>query len=197
MTTSTTYDDRAAVQREVRGSGWFASQSPTTGRDESTGLELEVDATGWPLKVVRLDAVPTELRTAEGLRSALERAISAATLEHLVENARAKRLSESELARGRELIEGRRRLVPPPAFRAGPVTRPDGPVSVPRSLADERLGRVAVGVSREGEIRVELGWVDGLRALEADPRFLAEAPPDLLRHALNEAFGAAQEGVHG
>lgn len=183
------------MQRELRGREWFASRVPTSGRDERTGLEIEVDPTGWPVRVTRLDAVTEDLRTAQGLLAAVRRAVGAATLAHLAENARGRSLSDSELARGRDLMEGRRRLVPPRAYQAPPVRRPEEPVTLRSHGIDVRSDRVSSGVSRDGEVRVTLGWVDGLRSLEADPGFLARAREDLLRHALNEAFGAAQEGA--
>ncbi|GAA3685420.1 hypothetical protein GCM10022237_49850 [Nocardioides ginsengisoli] len=194
MNLSATYDDRVALQREIRGTQWFVSADPTRGRDERTGLELEVDATGWPVRVIALDAMTVELRDAAGLRAALDRAIGAAVLAHLAASAEQRRLGDDELARGRELIEGRRRLVAPSAFRAGPLVPPDAPVQPRRAWRDERLDRRVTGASREGEVRIELGYVDGLRRLEADPRFLATAAADLARHALNEAFADAQAG---
>ena len=195
MSISATYDERAAMQRGLRGRQWFASETPTGGRDERTGLELEVDATGWPLRVTRLEVVTDELRRAEGLLAAIRRATGAATLAHLAENAQLRTLSDAELARGQDLLQGRRRLVPPPAYRAAPVTRPREPVSPAGYTVDVRSERVSVGVSRDGEVQVEMGWVDGLRSLQADPDFLDRTPPDLLRYALTEAFTAAQEGT--
>lgn len=195
MSVSATYDDRAALQREVRGSQWFVSEATTSGRDDRTGLELDVDATGWPVRVTKLASVPDQLRTVEALRSALDRATGAAVLAHLAANAERRNLSRTELERGRDLMEGRRKLVPPPAYRAEPLVPASQPVQPRGPQRDERLERVARGVSREGELRVELGWVDGLRRLEADPEFLRTADPDLIRHALNEAFTAAQEGT--
>ncbi|WP_300527182.1 FAD-binding oxidoreductase, partial [uncultured Nocardioides sp.] len=40
--------DRVAAQRELRGASWFSDLLPTLGRDPESGLELEVDVTGWP-----------------------------------------------------------------------------------------------------------------------------------------------------
>ncbi|GEB13476.1 hypothetical protein SAMN05421671_3194 [Pimelobacter simplex] len=194
MNLSATYGDRAALQREIRGPQWFASEETTGGRDEHTGLEVEVDATGWPVRVGALTAVAPELRDAAGLRGALERAIGGAVLGHLARNAERRRLSPADLERGRELVEGRRRLVPPPYYRAAPLVAPDGPVQPRSAWRDDRLDRTVTGTSRDGELRIELGYVDGLRRLEADAQFLATAPADLLRHALNEAFTDAQEG---
>ena len=54
--------DRVAAQRELRGASWFSDLAPTLGRDPESGLELEVDVTGWPTRVARLDAVVDALR---------------------------------------------------------------------------------------------------------------------------------------
>lgn len=187
-------DQRLAAQRGLRSAAWFADLAPTTGRDPASGLELEVDVTGWPTRVTRLDTVSAELRDATGLLSALRRAIVAAALGHLAAVAATGDPSREQLARGEDLVAGRRRLVPRPAFRAAPVVRPDGPVDPLSRRVDERWGRTSTGRSREGEVEVDLAWVGGLRALRADPQFLRTTTPDLLRYALTEAFTAAQEG---
>ncbi|WP_300646101.1 hypothetical protein [Nocardioides sp.] len=77
-------DQRLAAQRGPRSAAWFADLAPTTGRDPASGPELEVDVTGWPTRVTRLDAVPAQLRDAAGLLSALRRATGAAALGHLL-----------------------------------------------------------------------------------------------------------------
>lgn len=195
MSTSVTFEDRVSLQRELRGARWFLARDPATGRDARTGLEVEVDATGWPLRVTRLDLDQEGLRTPDGLRAAVVRAIGAAALAHLVQVGERAAPSEADLARGRELVEGRRRLVPRPTYQAPPVVRPEHPVRTAGSVRDERLDRTATGVSRGGEVHVELGWVDGLRVLRIDPDFLATATDDLVRYAVTEAFVSAQEGT--
>lgn len=187
-------DQRVAAQRGLRSAAWFADLAPTVGRDPASGLELEVDVTGWPTRVTRLEVVTDELRGAAGLLSALRRAIGGAALAHLAAVAAVDDPSREQLARGQDLLEGRRAVVARPAFRAAPVVRPDGPVDPRSTRVDERWGRTATGRSRQGEVEVDLGWVGGLRTLRADPGFLRSTAPDLLRYALTEAFTAAQEG---
>ena len=67
--------DRVAAQRELRGASWFSDLLPTLGRDPESGLELEVDVTGWPTRVTRLDAVVDALRDEAGLLRAVRRAV--------------------------------------------------------------------------------------------------------------------------
>lgn len=190
-------ESRVAAQRALRSDRWFADLAPTAGRDLETGLELEVDVTGWPTRVVRLDEASASLRDPVGLLGALRRCTGAAALAHLVQVAVRDESQEAERrARGEELLSGRRRVVAPPAYRAGPVVRPDGPLRPRSQHADERWERVVTGRSREGEVEVELGWVRGLRSVRTDPVFLRSTSPTMLRHALTEAFVSAQEGQH-
>ena len=186
--------DRVAAQRELRGASWFSDLAPTLGRDPESGLELEVDVTGWPTRVTRLDAVVDALRDEAGLLRAVRRAVGGAALAHLAAVAHGRGLPPDRVARGEELVAGRRRLTPPPTYRSPLLAPPRDPVHPRAWRADERWGRTATGRSREGEVVVVLGWVGGLRELHADEGFLRSTSPDLLRYALTEAFTAAQEG---
>ncbi|MDP3893835.1 hypothetical protein [Nocardioides sp.] len=187
---------RLAVQRQVLSDDAFADVEPTWGSDPTGSLELEVDATAW-VTDVRVTAVAEELRTPTGLTAALRSAISAAQLQHLARTAAALPATPEELARGRELEEGRRKLVAPPPYRH-PRTSVDelraevGPGGIAPIRPDERLTRRSVGRSKEGEVTVVLGWVNGLQSVEVDAAWLRGASADMLRWALKEAFAAAQ-----
>lgn len=98
-------DQRLAAQRGLRSAAWFADLAPTTGRDPASGLELEVDVTGWPTRVTRLDTVSVELRDAAGLLSALRRATGAAALGHLAAVAATGDPSREQLARGAAILD--------------------------------------------------------------------------------------------
>ena len=192
-----TLEDRLAAQRRLRGASWFADLAPTTGRDPHSGLEVEADVSGWPLRVVRLDSVSEALRDPDGLLAALRRALGVAALAHLAAVAVRRDLTPEQLARAEELVSGQRRIVPRPAYRALPVLPPHGPLDPVRVRVDERWDRAGVGRSREGEVEVELDWVGGLRALRCAPGFLPTTSASMLRYALSEAFSQAQRPQEG
>lgn len=188
---------RMAVQRQVLSADAFADVEPTWGSDPTGSLELEVDATGW-VTDVRVTTVAEELRTPQGLVAALRSAVSAAQLQHLARTAAARPASAEELARGRELEEGRRRLVAPPPYRHPRTSVEElrsevGPGGIAPIRPDERLSRRSVGRSKEGEVTVSLGWVEGLQSVEVDADWLRGTSAEMLRWALKEAFAAAQE----
>jgi hypothetical protein len=182
---------RVETQRPFRGRAWFTTMADEHGRDDRTGLEVDVDPTGW-LTEVRLAESAPELRSPEGLEAALRRAVGDAMLVHLARSAGERRLTEAEHQRARDLLDGRAQLERPRVTRTPRLERPTEPFAPPAYHSDERLDRQCVGSSRGGELRVTMSVLSGLVGLDADAAFLHTVDADLLRHALREAFADAR-----
>jgi hypothetical protein len=181
---------RVETQRPFRGRAWFTTMADERGRDDRTGLEVDVDPTGWVTEVRLVESGP-ELRTPEGLEAALRRAVGDAMLVHLARSAGEQRLTEAQHQRARDLLDGRAQLERPRVTRTPRLEPPTEPFTPTTYHADERLGRQCVGSSRGGELRVRMSVLSGLVSLDADADFLRTADADLLRHALREAFADA------
>lgn len=188
MTGPSGLDSRVSLLRQVRGDSWFATMDPSWGLDERTGLQVQADATGW-VRDVRVENVPEELRSAAGLEAALRRALGSATLGHLAENARERRLTPDQRHHAQDLLAGRARVVAPRVTRVPRLLgRPTEPMMPRPHHTDERLTRRWVGRSRDGEIVVAMSVLAGLLRVDADPTFLQEVGAEMLRFALREAF---------
>ena len=185
---------RVETQRPFRGRTWFATMADERGRDDRTGLEVDVDPTGWVTEV-RLAEISPELRSPEGLEAALRRAVGDAMLVHLARSAGEQRLTEAQHQRARDLLDGRAQLERPRVTRGPRLERPTEPFTPPTYHPDERLGRQCVGTSRGGELRVTMSVLSGLVGLDAEADFLHSADADLVRHALREAFADAGRAV--
>jgi hypothetical protein len=181
---------RVETQRPFRARAWFTTMADERGRDDRTGLEVDVDPTGW-VTDVRLAEPSPELRSPEGLEAAVRRAVGEALLVHLARSASERTLTEAERQRARDLLDGRTRLDRPRVTRSPQLVRPAEPFTPPTYHADERLARQCVGSSQGGELRVTMSVLSGLVGLDADAEFLRTADADLLRHALREAFADA------
>ncbi len=181
---------RVETQRPFRGRTWFATMADERGRDDRTGLEVDVDPTGWVTEVRLAESSP-ELRTPEGLEGALRRAVGDAMLVHLARSAGEQRLTEAQHQRARDLLDGRAQLERPRVTRGARLERPTEPFTPSTYHPDERLGRQCVGSSQGGELRVTMSVLSGLVGLDSDAEFLRGADADLLRHALREAFADA------
>ncbi|MXG91159.1 hypothetical protein [Nocardioides flavescens] len=172
---------------------------PRWGQDVTGSLRLLVDRTGWVCDVA-VEQVPEELRQVAVLESALRAAIASAMWEHLAAEARqlAEEGDERDLETGRALLEGRVTVSVPPVrrvertsveeLRAAVARR--GPLAI---AVDERLDRTSTGRSREGEVTVVLGWIDGLQSVVVDAGWLRTTQASMLRYALREAFQAASD----
>ena len=188
--TVTGVDGRSAVLVAVRGRGWFASGADVRGVDEQTGLAVTADVTGW-VRDVEVPELVGGLRTREGLEAALRRAVAAALVLHLVDNARQRMLTTEERERAGDLLAGRTTLAAPRVEPSPPVELPREPLTPRAHHVDERWGRRWTGTSREGEVRVVMTLLAGLDRLDADEHFLQTTSPEMLRHALREAFAEA------
>jgi hypothetical protein len=178
---------RVETQRPFRGRAWFSNMADERGRDDRTGLEVDVDPTGWVTEVRLVESGP-ELRTPEGLEAALRRAVGDAMLVHLARSAGEQRLTDAQHQRARDLLDGRAQLERPRVTRTPQLERPTEPFTPTTYHPDERLGRQCVATSRGGELRVTMSVLSGLVSLDAGTDFLRTAEADLLRHALREAF---------
>lgn len=180
-------EGRRAVLAAVRRRSWLASTAQVRGVDEQTGLAVTADVTGWVWDV-EVPELVGELRTGVGLEAALRRAVAAASVGHLLDNARRRVLTTAERERACELLSGRTTLSAPRVEPSPPLQRPREPLTPRFHHTDERWGRRWSGASREGEVRVVMTVLTGLELLEVDETFLQTTSKELLRHALREAF---------
>ncbi|MCW2834406.1 MAG: hypothetical protein JWN68_2359 [Nocardioides sp.] len=189
--TSTATESRIQHLTGLRDSTWFTSRAECRGVDESTGVAVTADVTGWVLEIDVPEISPS-LRTGEGLESALRAALSAAMDIHRLDNAAQRTLTDEERARAQDHLAGRAQVRAPRVPRPAPLTIPTSPVQAVRHHADERLSRRWQGRSRDGEIEVLMSLSAGLEEMRADPAFLTTTDAETLRYALREAFRDAE-----
>lgn len=175
----------------MRPEHWFDSTEDSEGRDEASGLAATVDVTGWPVDVTLPQPVPPQLRSPEGLASALRTAIASAALAHRATVGARRVLTPERRELVEDLMSGRRRIEPHRMPPLVPVTVPDHPVDGRVATQDQRDLRTWRGRSRDGEVVVALSLRTGLDHLEPDPSFLSATDAATLRHALREAFADA------
>lgn len=175
----------------MRPDHWFTSTEDSDGRDEASGLAVTVDVTGWPVDVTVPQPVPPQLRSPDGLVSALRTAIASAALEHRATVGARRVLTPERRELVEDLMSGRRQVEPHRMPPLVPVTVPDHPVDGRVAAQDQRDLRTWRGRSRAGEVEVALSLRTGLDRLEVDPAFLASTDAATLRHALREAFADA------
>lgn len=192
-TSGTGLRSRLSTQAMLRPSFTQPVGEPTWGKDEAGALSLCVDATGW-VTDVKLGETVEALRTPEGLRNAVRQAIADALMQHLMEGIAA----DAAEAPASPVVGQPTQVVAPAPYRPERTSveqlreEVEGLAITPEPL-DERTHRRVVGRSREEEVAVVFGWIDGFRSLEVDADWLRQADADLLRYALREAFASALE----
>jgi hypothetical protein len=180
---------RLAHLRRTSNPDLYLVESPTWGEADSGALRLMIDPTRWVVDV-EVARVTERMRTPKGLREVVLAAQTNADLRRMKKNAELRDLTPEQLARGRDLIAGRRKLKPPPFRRPPPMTRPDGVID---RLAVEPAEPRFRGTSQEGEVTVVMVRRGGIQRLTVDADWLAGASAELLRYALKEAFQAAYD----
>lgn len=197
MTTTTDpgLQQRLAYLRQRRGADRFPDDKPSTGQDPGGAISLDVDASGWVItsRVEHLDG----LRTPEAFTAAVRAAYTVAALTRVA--AQAQREAQGveptpeRVQRGRDLVEGRRRLTVPPRPLFMPMTLPTRPVPTAGARAYDPGMRTRQGRSREGEITVAATVGGGLGEITVAPDWLASAGVDMAHYALREAFHDLRE----
>ena len=184
-------EERVRRMADMRPDHWFSSTDDAVGRDEASGLGVTVDVTGWPVDVTVPQPVPPELRTPDGLVSALRTAIASAALQHRARVGTHRVLSPERQVLVEDLMAGRRRIDPYRMPPIRPVTLPEHPIDGHVAAPDERDQRTWRGSSHELEVQVAMSLRTGLDRCEVDPDFLVSTDAATLRHALREAFADA------
>lgn len=189
---------RLAYLRQRRGPDRFPTEEPTTGQDRTGAVTLHVDASGWVITstVAHLDS----LRRPDAFVDAIKGAYGAAALNRLALEARSWRgpaPTPDEERRGREIVEGRRRLEVPPRPHFPRWELPTRPVPTRVSVPIDPGVREYRGRSRDGEITVSATVAAGLGAITVDGDWLASTSVELAHYALREAFEDLREnGAH-
>ncbi len=197
MTTTTDpgLQQRLAYLRQRRGADRFPDDEPSTGQDPSGAISLDVDASGWVItsRVEHLDG----LRTPEAFTAAVRAAYTVAALTRVAVQAQREAQdvepTPERVQRGREIIEGRRRLTVPPRPLFAPMELPTRPVPAVGAPTYDAGMRTRRGASREGEITVAATVGGGLGEIIVDADWLASAGVDMAHYALREAFHDLRE----
>lgn len=194
-TTDQGLQERLAYLRQRRGPEQYADDDPSTGQDPSGAVALDVDASGWVItsRVEHLDGLRTPAAFVAAVRSAYTVAALARLADEVRDEWRDREPSPEQVQRGRDLIEGRRRLTVPPRPLFAPMELPTRPVPAAGAPAYDPGLRSRHGTSREGEITIAVTIGAGLGEITVDGAWLASAGVDMAHYALREAFHDLRE----
>lgn len=185
---------RLEALRRLYGAALYQPTDPVWGFDDGDAVAVQIDATAWVVDV-RIARLDDAMREVDVLRGMLRQAYTHAELVRLAAvSQQSDAVNEADAERGRELLEGRRRITVRRPVRPPHLTRQDY-VSTPpqRSLETVDRFRVHRGVSQEGEVTVGVRLSNGLAEVEIDDAWLRVTSAENLRFALKEAFASAYE----